>query len=103
MKSIVEAACESCPAILIGGHREIEGLKLLKTRPKYEFVKTVEGCCKGNWPDRILADTERTFRVPRLHKGSESGTGQAESSSQCGWACVRKETKARGGWYIINS
>jgi len=55
IKSIVEAACQSCPAILVGGHREIEGVKLLKARAKYNFLSQSEACSQGTWQTRLNA------------------------------------------------
>jgi len=55
MKSIVEAACQSCPAVLIGGHREIEGLTLLKTRARYGYAGHSEACTHGTWVARVEA------------------------------------------------
>jgi hypothetical protein len=55
VKTIVDAACQSCPAILIGGTKQIDGITLLKTRAKYGFAKQAEACAKGTWQTRIRA------------------------------------------------
>lgn len=53
IKSVVEAACQSCPSVLVGGHREIEGMKLRMNRPKYSFFQYSERCATGTWDQRI--------------------------------------------------
>jgi hypothetical protein len=62
IRTIVEAACQSCPATMIGGHKEVDGVKLLKTRSLYAFWEQSEACTKGTWQQRIKA-YKRLFGV----------------------------------------
>lgn len=48
-------ALESCPAIILGGTREVDGLGLLKTRTDYGFFDRVEPIIRGSWQSRIAA------------------------------------------------
>ncbi len=60
INSIVDMACQSCPAILVGGTKEIDGIKLLKSRDNYSFLDHAKKCSKGAWQTRI-SEYKRIF------------------------------------------
>jgi hypothetical protein len=55
LAQICSAALESCPAIIFGGAREVDGLALLKARASYGFFSHVEPIVRGEWGARVSA------------------------------------------------
>jgi hypothetical protein len=59
-RRIIDTAIQSCPALLIGCHRDVDGVHLLKKKLSYSYAKEAEACTKGTWPQRI-AQYEKIF------------------------------------------
>ncbi|MDB5334956.1 MAG: hypothetical protein JWN70_575 [Planctomycetaceae bacterium] len=68
IQSAVEAACQSCPGILIGGNKEIDGVTLLKKRPKYAFLPQSMSCVKGTWDQRMDSYEQLFGECPKYVK-----------------------------------
>jgi len=71
ISQICNAALESCPALLIGGDKQIDGISLLKNRPQYSFTKEIESLVRGEWKSRI-ASYKKIFGTDPL-TGMEQG------------------------------
>jgi hypothetical protein len=59
---VVTAAIESCPAVLIGGSKELDGVAQLKRQDAYDFYSHAEPTVRGNWQSRTSA-YKRLFRT----------------------------------------
>jgi len=60
LRTIADAALQSCPALLVGGQHEIDGVRLLKRVPKYGYAEHASQCAKGTWDQRMTC-YERLF------------------------------------------
>jgi len=50
---VVTSAIESCPALIIGGKKEIDGVSQLKFQSKYDLYTYAEPFVKGDWQARM--------------------------------------------------
>ena len=68
LKNLADAACQSCPSVLVGGYKEFDGLRLLKTLPDFGFRKQAEACCNGKWSARVKAYRDLFGECPQFIK-----------------------------------
>jgi hypothetical protein len=66
IRSIVDAACQSCPAVAIGGEKEINGVQWLKTKATHAFIEDANKCAKGEWGRRLAAYQKLFGTVPQF-------------------------------------
>jgi hypothetical protein len=55
LAQIASASLESCPSIILGGSREVNGVALLKSRKDYGFFDRIEPIIRGDWSSRVRA------------------------------------------------
>ncbi|MGC2224573.1 MAG: hypothetical protein WA624_20575 [Methylocella sp.] len=70
IKSIAELALRSCPGILYGKPRAIEGVNWLKLGIEPDIGKELESLVKGEWSSRVAAYKRLFSGIPAILEGA---------------------------------
>jgi len=72
LRSMIRAALESDPGVLIASPKSVDGAALLKRDPSYSYLGETEPCLKGDWTKRLSAYREFFGKVPPELEGARS-------------------------------